>query len=128
LFHGNTLRGLLDAKYRDTWERSLPAEWLYQLSIYALASPAGVSVLLYSSMAAEARDEQVDVRQPVTWSSKGPASVILRPVPLAQLAEFVDPDRAGSLAAERRRWAEELVVLGARKPARTGHGGDVRAA
>jgi 5-methylcytosine-specific restriction enzyme subunit McrC len=128
LFHGNTLRGFLDAKYRDTWERSLPAEWLYQLSIYALASPAGVSVLLYSSMAAEARDEQVDVRQPVTWSSKGPASVILRPVPLAQLAEFVDPDRAGSLAAERRRWAEELVVLGARKPARTGHGGDVRAA
>lgn len=128
LFQGNTLRGFLDAKYRDTWGRSLPVEWLYQLSIYALASPAGVSVLLYASMAAEARDEQVDVRQPVAWSSKGPASVILRPVPLGQLAELLDPDRTGSLAAERRRWAEELVVLRTRKPARTGQGGDIRAA
>jgi 5-methylcytosine-specific restriction enzyme subunit McrC len=126
LFHGNTLRGFLDAKYRDTWERNLPAEWLYQLSIYALASPSRVSVLLYSSMAAEARDEQVDVRQPVTWSSKDPACVILRPVPLTRLAELVDPNRAGTLAAERRRWAEELVALRARKPTRTGQGSDVR--
>jgi 5-methylcytosine-specific restriction enzyme subunit McrC len=128
LFHGNTLRGFLDAKYRDTWERNLPAEWLYQLSIYALASPSRVSVLLYSSMAAEARDEQVDVRQPVTWSSKDPACVILRPVPLTRLAELVDPNRAGTLAAERRRWAEELVALRARKPTRTGQGSDVRVA
>jgi hypothetical protein len=87
-----------------------------------------VSVLLYASMATEAQDEQVDVRQPVTWSSKGPASVILRPVPLVQLAELVDPDRAGSLAAERRRWAEELVALRVHKPSRKGQGGEVRAA
>lgn len=125
LFQGNTLCGFLDAKYRDTWERNLPAEWLYQLSIYALASPAQVSVLLYASMAAEARDERVEVRQPVVWSSEGPASVILRPVPLPQLAELLDPDRAGSLTAERRRLAEELVVLRTRKP---GQRGDVRAA
>ena len=39
LFSGNTLRGFLDAKYRDIWERDFPAEWLYQLSTYALASP-----------------------------------------------------------------------------------------
>jgi 5-methylcytosine-specific restriction enzyme subunit McrC len=98
LFDGNTLRAFLDAKYRDTWERGVPADWLYQLSIYALASPARVSVLLYASMAAEARDEQVDVRQPITWASQRPASVILRAVRLAQLAELVDPARASSLA------------------------------
>jgi 5-methylcytosine-specific restriction enzyme subunit McrC len=115
LFDGTTLRGFLDAKYRDTWERGLPAEWLYQLSIYALASPARVSVLLYASMAGDARDEQVDVRQPVTWSSKGLASVILRPVPLPELADLLDPDRAGRLTAERRRWAEELVGFRTRK-------------
>jgi 5-methylcytosine-specific restriction enzyme subunit McrC len=69
LFRGNTLHGFLDAKYRDIWERSLPAEWLYQLSSYALASLDEVSVLLYASMAAEACDERMEVRQPVLWSS-----------------------------------------------------------
>jgi 5-methylcytosine-specific restriction enzyme subunit McrC len=99
------MRGFLDAKYRDIWEGRLPAEWLYQLSIYALASPNEVSVLLYASMSAEARDERVEVRQPVLWSNKRPASVILRPVPLPYLAELLDPDRARSLAGERRQLA-----------------------
>jgi 5-methylcytosine-specific restriction enzyme subunit McrC len=112
LFYDKELHGFLDAKYRDVWERSLPAEWLYQLSIYALASPSEVSVLLYASMSAEARDERVEVRQPVTWSNKRPASVILRPVSLSYLAELLDPDRARSLAGERRRLADQLVASG----------------
>jgi 5-methylcytosine-specific restriction enzyme subunit McrC len=118
LFYADTLRGFLDGKYRDIWEGGLPTEWLYQLSIYALASPARVSVLLYATMSAEARDERVDIRQPVPWSSKGSASVILRPVPLQYLAQLLDRDRAGNLLAERRRWAEELVDLQTHKAAR----------
>ncbi len=115
LFRGNTLNGFLDAKYRDIWERNLPAEWLYQLSIYALASPGEVSVLLYASMSAEAQDERVEVRQPVLWSSKRPASIILRPVPLPFLAELLNRDGRGrDLAAERRRFADELVRFDAR--------------
>ena len=110
LFSGTTLHGFLDAKYRDIWERNLPAEWLYQLSIYALASPVEVSVLLYASMSATARDERVEVRQPVSWGSKKPASVILRPVLLPYLAELLDPDRTGSLVPERRQLAEQLIV------------------
>lgn len=115
LFYDKVLHGFLDAKYRDVWERSLPAEWLYQLSIYALASPSEVSVLLYASMSAEARDERVEVRQPVTWSNKRPVSVILRPVPLPYLAELLDPSRAWSLADERQRLADQLVVPRTRK-------------
>lgn len=52
---------------------------LYQLSVYALAAPSQVSVLLYATMSAQAEDERIEIRQPLTWSSKGPASVILRP-------------------------------------------------
>jgi 5-methylcytosine-specific restriction enzyme subunit McrC len=111
LFRATTLCGFLDAKYRDIWEGSLPAEWLYQLSVYALASPCQMSVLLYASMAEEARDERVEVRQPVSWSSKSSASVTLRPVSLKHLAELLDPDRSSTRSAERRRWAENLVVL-----------------
>src|SRR5205823_13720655 len=47
LFNNGQLNTFLDAKYRDLWDNSLPVEWLYQLSIYALASPGGLSVLLY---------------------------------------------------------------------------------
>jgi 5-methylcytosine-specific restriction enzyme subunit McrC len=120
LFYGKTLHGFLDAKYRDIWEGGLPAEWLYQLSIYALASPSEVSVLLYASMSAEARDERVEVRQPVLWSNKRPASVILRPVRLPYLAELLHPDRARSLAGERRQLADQLVVPRTRKHAMPG--------
>lgn len=115
LFRGNTLYAFLDAKYRDIWERGLPAEWLYQLSLYALASPSQVSVILYASMAADARDERVEVRQPVSWSDKEPASVILRPVPLTYLAEILDPDRFAALASKRRELANQFVAPQIRK-------------
>jgi 5-methylcytosine-specific restriction enzyme subunit McrC len=128
LFSGNALRGFLDAKYRDIWDRDFPAEWLYQLSMYALASPVRVSVMLYASMSAEARDEQVDVRPPMHGMSYGPAAVILRPIPLPRLALLVDADQAVSLAAERRRMATELVTLRTGKTAQRDQADKMRAA
>jgi hypothetical protein len=68
-------------------------------------------VLLYASMDTEARDERVEVRQPVLWSSTGTASIILRPVSLPHLAELLDRDGRRSLSIERQRWAEGLVAL-----------------
>lgn len=119
LFHGKKLGGFLDAKYRDIWNRALPADWLYQLSIYALASPHGTSVLLYATMSDDARDELIRIRQPFKWSDAQPASVIVRPVVLQQLAELVDPVTAGKLGDERRRFAGELVNLSARSASTT---------
>lgn len=116
LFEGQKLRGYLDAKYRDNWRHGLPADWLYQASIYALASPARVCVLLYASMAEEACDEKIDIQQPISWSNGGPASVIVRPVPLQHLANLLDPNSAFGMVAERRRWAEDLVSLAVRRP------------
>ena len=115
LFDGNELRGFLDAKYRDIWEKGLPAEWLYQLSIYALASPSELSVLLYATMAGEASDERIQVRQPLAWLGNPPASVIVRPVPLKNLAELLNPDRFESRADARREFAKELIFSGVRK-------------
>jgi len=109
LFHANTLSLFLDAKYRDVWERGLPAEWLYQLSIYALASPDEVSVLLYASMSREARDERVELRQQELCSTRRPVSIILRPVPLLYLAELLEPDQAAGAVSRRRQLADQLV-------------------
>ena len=75
-----------------------------------------MSVLLYASMAADARDDRVDIRQPVTWSDKGPASVILRPVPLLYLAELLASDRCAASANKRRELADRLVIPRIRKP------------
>lgn len=111
LYSGTKLRCFFDAKYRDIWERSVPAKWLYQLSIYALASPSPVSVLLYASMAGKASDQRVEVRQPLLRPSKTVASVILRPVSLLRLADLVDPDQSCKLSTERHQWAEDLVSV-----------------
>lgn len=110
LFRGNVLRGFLDAKYRDVWEKDLPAEWLYQLAVYALASPNRVSILLYGCMAANVSDQQVDIR----IGAEGISAVIIRPVPMMRLSEMVQRRHDASLAAERSRLAEELVLLRAR--------------
>ena len=110
LFQGGVLQCFLDAKYRDVWDRGCPTEWLYQLSLYALASPGHRgSVLLYASMAADARDERVDVRPPSLRSDTALTSVVLRPVVLPRLADLVGPDISDRRAAERCRLARELV-------------------
>ncbi len=110
LFHGRRLIRFLDAKYRDLWRKSLPVEWLYQLTIYALASPDEVSVLLYASMSESAHDEEVEIRQPVPWSNRAPASVILRPVPLGMLAALVGSDATTEVVGRRQQLAQRLVA------------------
>ena len=111
LFQAKKLTGFLDAKYRDIWEKGFPAKWPYQLSIYALASPNRASILLYGTMCAEARDERIQIHQPVSWSTKDSAFVILRPVPLQRLAELLDPAQSNRQAIERSAFANELVVF-----------------
>lgn len=111
LFERNTLAGFLDAKYRDIWERGFPADWLYQASIYALASPVRVCVLLYATMHEEACDEKINIQQPMAWSNDLPGSVILRPVSLLKMATLLSTPNAVSTIAARRRWADELVRL-----------------
>lgn len=117
LFRNGALQGFLDAKYRDLARTSLPAAWLYQLSIYALASPSRSSVLLYASMAPQARDERIEIRQPVAWPGQPATGVIVRPVPLLRLAELLDPGHARQHAGARRELAGDLVAAMNRLPA-----------
>jgi len=110
LYKGQSLLGFLDAKYRDIWSKGCPPNWLYQLSIYALASRHRTSILLYASMSDNARDERIEIRQPVHDSTVPPATVILRPVPLVRLADIVGGE-SQKLAVERTLVAERLVQL-----------------
>ena len=116
LFSDRKLIGFLDAKYRDVWEKGFSSNWLYQLSIYALASPSCISVMLYATTSPGAREERIQIRQPVPWTSKDAAIVILRPVLLQKVAELVHPGRSRYFTAERRQFANDLVILGSRAP------------
>lgn len=93
---------IMDAKYRDLWETSLPREMLYQLSLYALAfkGPCKRAVILYPTLQSKATDQAVIIHEPL--SSRPQAEVILRPVNLLALERQL---RDRSLAGREARVA-----------------------
>jgi 5-methylcytosine-specific restriction enzyme subunit McrC len=97
---GNVI-ALLDAKYRDVWDDTLPHHMLYQLAIYALSQNdrEARSVILYPAMEVGATDQVVQFRDPVRGHVR--AEVILRPAHLPTIATLVS--RQADPAARRRR-------------------------
>jgi 5-methylcytosine-specific restriction enzyme subunit McrC len=100
---------LLDAKYRDLWERSLPREMLYQLALYALSRPGDAprSTILYPTLTDEATDQVVLMREPIQGSMR--ARIIMRPVNLLRVAELVRPQHEASVSREQVQFARALV-------------------
>lgn len=87
---------LLDAKYRDLWELSLPREMLYQLGLYAMSQgPLGSAAILYPTMTAEAKEARIDICDPLTSGLRG--HVTLRPVHLPTLDALLRDAMEGSL-------------------------------
>ncbi|VWX60062.1 conserved hypothetical protein [Burkholderiales bacterium 8X] len=110
LYEGKTLRRFLDAKYRDIWERRLPSKWLYQLSLYAMASPEPTSLLLYPTMNAAAKDALLQVRWPVPGVGAD-ARVVTRPVDLLYLSGLLDPNRKEVATTQREALAARLIRI-----------------
>lgn len=95
---------LLDAKYRDLWEQSLPRDMLYQLSIYALSQGKGATAtILYPSISASAREATIRINDPITGGAQG--FVALQPVPLSELHDLVH-----DTSRRRRERGRELAA------------------
>lgn len=107
---GQRSLAVLDAKYRDLWERDLPREMLYQLAIYALTELADhpTATMLYPTLSDQACEQVVMFQNAVSGANK--ARVVLRPVQLLALDRLL---RAGTgIAAVRQRQALAARLVG----------------
>jgi 5-methylcytosine-specific restriction enzyme subunit McrC len=100
---------ILDAKYRDLWNKDLPPDMLYQLVIYALGQFAEMksAVILYPTIEDAAKEQKIWIRYPLTGDRR--AHVILRPVNLIKLEEMLFKPQSLRLAKQRQTFAWDLV-------------------
>lgn len=100
-----TILRLLDAKYRDLWDRSLPRDMLYQLSVYALSGVGdGTATILYPALSDTPTLQKIDVRHPL--EGRVIAHVELRPINLAKISDLlVEPSGEGI-----RRYMRTIVL------------------
>ena len=110
--HNGQIEAILDAKYRDLWEKPLPREMLYQLALYALGQSGEErkAVILYPTLSTAASDQAILLREPVTGATQ--AEVILRPVNLIELEKLL---RCDDWRANKRKvdLAHQLATIDA---------------
>src|SRR6266700_4378263 len=114
LKQGGKVVAILDAKYRDLWEKRLPPDMLYQLVMYALSQEhCNSATILYPPTHTEAREAKIEVRVPTY--RKGFSYVGLRPVNLLLLETLLsNPEKKIHAEIERERavFARWLVFGG----------------
>jgi 5-methylcytosine-specific restriction enzyme subunit McrC len=107
IMRGGDLLSLLDAKYRDLWEKPLPREMLYQLVVYAISHRhQRQSSILYPTANSLAREARIDLTDPISGNRLG--QVCLRPVNLSRIEELVSTNTSAA-RREREAYARQLA-------------------
>lgn len=110
IWRGRKIVAVLDAKYRDLWEETLPRDMLYQVALYALGRPGPTrsAVILYPTTETTAREQAVAIQGPAGGLQQ--AEVVLRPVNLLELDELVRTP--GAQARKQRSQLAAQFVFG----------------
>ena len=104
--HG-MIQSILDAKYRDLWDKQLPREMLYQLVVYAISHrQRPQSSILYPTTNPLAKEARIDISDPLFGKPIG--KVCLRPVLLTQLEKLVT-SKTSQARRERESLAQRLA-------------------
>ena len=102
------IMALLDAKYRDLWENSLPRDMLYQLCIYAMSQGEHRrATILYPVIGEHATEAKIGIRDPIYGSEK--AQVVLRPLDLIRLDELVSGLQTRQTERDKLDFAQYLA-------------------
>ncbi len=105
---GRKIVAILDAKYRDLWEKPLPPGMLYQLVMYALSQDTcNSATILYPTVQRDAQEAKIEVRIPT--HGQGRAYVVLRSVNLLELEKLISDSRKKNNERERANFATQLV-------------------
>ena len=109
IISGNKIAAILDAKYRDLWECSLPRDMLYQLGMYALSrsDPNRLAAILYPTLEGGAVDQTIVLNEPLGGAEK--ARIVLRPVELLELEGLVSASRSTNRDRECAALARRLA-------------------
>ncbi len=82
---------ILDAKYRDLWEKKLPRDMLYQLVVYAVSQTSNPkSAIIYPTLNTSAREQRVVVTDPIQGGQIGQVS--LKPLNLHELERLISDE------------------------------------
>ncbi|OIO98613.1 MAG: hypothetical protein AUK03_01000 [Anaerolineae bacterium CG2_30_64_16] len=109
ILEGTRIAAMLDTKYRDLWELSLPREMLYQLVIYATSREAGGrAAILYPTLNPAAQEACIEVRDPLAGGRR--AEVILRPVDMLRLERLVVSPHTAQQARAAVAYARWLAM------------------
>ena len=107
---GSQICSIIDAKYRDIWEKDLPRHMLYQLVVYAVSHrDQPRSTILYPTFHPSARETCIEVTDPVYGKKIG--EVRMLPVNLERLEKLVN-DYSLQGMREREAYAFNLAQLG----------------
>jgi 5-methylcytosine-specific restriction enzyme subunit McrC len=99
---------VLDAKYRDLWERPLPREMLYQLAVYAVGHEPRSAAILYPTLDSAATEARIQIND--IMFGRQMAQVSQRPVVLPVIEKLLMSPSTSTLVRSRWRYAESLLT------------------
>jgi len=107
VFEGRKLVAILDAKYRDLWEKPLPRDMLYQLALYATTSTTRSASILYPTTSKDAKESRLEINEPIHGQHL--AQICQRPVILDTLRKHIDSGWSANAQRGRKDYAMWLL-------------------
>jgi 5-methylcytosine-specific restriction enzyme subunit McrC len=109
IIEGSHIVAVLDAKYRDLWDKDLPPSMLYQLAAYALGhnQTERRAAIIYPASNPHAMEQSITIQDAFKGASQ--ARVDLRPVNLTYLSNLIQAGPGLEAGRRKVQFARQLA-------------------